>query len=99
MTAGPVPDSSPGSYEGLLTSARILPVEGSMAATAPRLPPSPLYAASCIEALMVVATLPPGCWARVSSFQSGKGASIESVPERMPSSAFSIRVVPYVCEA
>ena len=43
---------------------------------------------------MVVATLPPGCCARVSLFQSGKGASIESVPDRTPSSALSIRVVP-----
>lgn len=62
-------------------------------------PPSPSYAARCIESLTVVTTLPPGCWLRVISFHSGNGASIESVPDRTESSAFSIRVVPYVCEA
>lgn len=47
----------------------------------------------------MVTTSPPGCRLRVISFQRGNGASIESVPERTGSSAFSIRVVPYVCEA
>ncbi len=48
---------------------------------------------------MVVTTSPPGCRPRVNSFQKGSGASSESVPESTASSAFSISVVPYVCEA
>ena len=36
LTAGPVPAMLPGSYEGVLASARIRPVAGSIAATAPR---------------------------------------------------------------
>ncbi len=52
-----------------------------------------------MESLIVVTTSPPGCRSRVISFQNGSGASMGSVPERTASSAFSISVVPYVCEA
>ncbi len=98
-TAGPVPDSRSGSYDGVETSARIAPVDGSRAATAPRRPRSPSYAARCIDALTVVTTSPPGWRPRVNSFQKGSGASSGSVPESTSSSAFSSSVVPYVCEA
>ncbi len=89
-----LPDSSPGSYEGVLTSARIFPVAGSTAATAPFLPPSPSYAARCTDGAMVVTTSPAGCCSRVSAVHSGTGASRASVPERMASSAFSRSEVP-----
>ncbi len=94
LTAAPLPDSSPGSYEGVLTSARTRPVRGSIAATAPFLSPSPSNAARCIRGLMVVWTLPPRRWARVSRSHQGKVASRSSAPERMPSSALSSREVP-----
>src|SRR4051812_23167561 len=45
-TASPFPDSSAGSYDGVDTSARIRPVAGSIAATAPLRVPSPSNAAS-----------------------------------------------------
>lgn len=93
-TCFPVPESRPGSYEGLLTSARILPVDGSIAATAPLLLLRPLNAACCIEGLMVVTTLPPGCCVRLRLFQYGIRVSSRDAPERMESSAFSRSVVP-----
>ena len=50
-----------GSYVGWLTSARIAPVEGSRATTAPRWLPSALSAAACALALMVSSRLAPVC--------------------------------------
>ncbi len=94
LTPGPVPESTPGSYEGELTSARIRPVAGSTATIAPRFPASPRKAVSCIEALIVVTTSPPGSRPRVRPFRSGSGASIGSVPARTASSASSTSVVP-----
>ncbi len=67
---------------------------GSIAATAPRLPPSPAKAACCALALMVVITLPPGTCSRVIAFSSGCTASLLSVPESTPSSTPSSRVLP-----
>lgn len=98
LTRPPVPDSAAGSYEGLLTSARIFPVAGSTAATAPRLPARPAYAASCIPARMVVAAFPPPGRPRVRSYQRGKAESPGSVPDRTASSARSTKLVPYVWE-
>ncbi len=94
----PVPESTDGSYEGLLTSARILPVAGSRAATAPRLPPSPAYAARCTAARTVMAAFPPAGRPRARSYQSGNADSPGSVPDRTASSARSTKLVPYVWE-
>ncbi|GDY62823.1 hypothetical protein SAV14893_022160 [Streptomyces avermitilis] len=99
VTAEFVPDSSPGSYDGAETSARIRPLDGSIAATAPRRPASPSYAARCAPAARVVTTLPPGFRSRETPFHKGSSDSIGSVPARMPSAAFSRPVVPYTCEA
>ncbi|CAM5321660.1 hypothetical protein SVIOM74S_02532 [Streptomyces violarus] len=44
-------------------------------------------------------TSPPEFRARVKSLHSGNGASLGSVPDRTPSSAFSRSVVPYNWEA
>ncbi len=94
LTDVPFPDSSAGSYDGVLASARTRPVRGSTAATAPFLRPSPSNAARCTAGSMVVTTLPPGRRPRVRSSHQGKVASRWSVPERMPSSAPSSWDVP-----
>ncbi len=48
-----------GSKPGVLASARILPVDGSIATTAPCCPPRPATAAACAAALIVVSTAAP----------------------------------------
>ncbi len=53
--------STEGSYAGWLTSARIAPVVGSRATTAPRWLPSALSAAAWALALMVSSRLAPVC--------------------------------------
>ncbi|MGW1602716.1 hypothetical protein ACWCQV_16995, partial [Streptomyces eurythermus] len=70
-----MPDSSDGSYDGLVTSARIRPVAGSIAATAPLRPARPRYAASCARRSRVVTTSPPRPSARLTSLHSGSGLS------------------------
>src|SRR5690606_18514607 len=97
--SAPFPDSGCGSYDGTDTSARIRPVDGSTAATAPLRERSPSNAARCAAGWIVVSTCPPALRERVKSFHSGSGASAGSVPERIPSSACSSSVVPYSCEA
>ncbi|CAM5328070.1 hypothetical protein SALBM311S_06127 [Streptomyces alboniger] len=98
-TPASFPDSDVGSYDGLDTSARIRPLDGSIAATAPLRPASPRYAARCAARSRVVTTSPPGFRARVTSFHSGNGDSIGSAPDRTPSCVCSRRLVPYSCEA
>ncbi len=95
----PFPDSSAGSYDGTDTSARILPVDGSTAATAPLRRRSPSYAARCAAGSIVVSTWPPGLRDRVNSFHIGRGASSGAAPDSSPSSVRSSSVVPYSCEA
>ena len=53
-------DRTDGSYDGDVASARIAPVDGSIATTAPRTPFSPWYAARCAAGLRVSTTEPPG---------------------------------------
>ncbi len=98
-TAESFPDSAAGSYDGVDTSARIRPVDGSIAATAPLRPSSPSYAACWAARSRVVATSPPAFWERVKSFHSGNGDSIGSAPDSTESSECSRRAVPYSCEA
>ncbi len=50
--------SAEGSYDGVDTTARILPVFGSMATAPPFLSPSASYAAFCTSGSIVVTTLP-----------------------------------------
>lgn len=99
-TAERFPDRTDGSYDGADTRARIRPVDGSMAATAPLRPARPSYAASCAALRSVVTTWPPGLRSRTATpFHSGNGVSSGFVPDRTPSSVCSSRVVPYTCEA
>lgn len=95
----PFPDSGSGSYDGTDTSARIRPVDGSTAATAPFRPRSPSYAARCALGSMVVSTSPPALRERVNSFHSGSGCSTGAAPDSTASSVASSSVVPYSCEA
>ncbi len=83
-----------GSYDGVLASARIRPLRGSSATTAPFLRPSAPNAARWRAGSMLVATLPGGRWPRMIRSHQGKVASRSSVPARMPSSARSSREVP-----
>lgn len=87
-----------GSYDGVDTSARILPVDGSIAATAPFLSPRPLYAAFCAAAFRVVTTLPPSFSLPVIMSRVLRKKSRSSLPLRMPSSSFSSWLAPKACE-
>ncbi len=98
-TAERFPDRTDGSYDGADTRARIRPVAGSTAATAPLRPARPSYAARCAAPRRVVATSPLGYRSRAEPFHRGKGESSGSVPDRTPSSECSRRVVPYTWEA
>src|SRR4051794_70691 len=76
-----------GLYDGLETIARILPVRGSIATTAPRtLSPnarSPSYAAFCASGSTVRVTLPPlGAWLSTRSITRLTNSE-ESLPDRM----------------
>ncbi|CAM5699612.1 hypothetical protein SFUMM280S_04138 [Streptomyces fumanus] len=97
-------DSLPAIEEGSApwkeASARILPVDGSIAATAP-LPPCafrPSYAAFCAAALRVVTTLPPSFFLPVIMSSVLRKRSRSSLPVRMPSSMASSCVAPYAWE-
>lgn len=98
-TVASFPESAAGLYDGVDTSARIRPLDGSIAATAPLRPRSPSYAACCAARSRVVTTSPPKGRERVRSFHSGNPDSIGSVPDRTSSSECSRKVVPYSCEA
>jgi hypothetical protein len=83
-----------GSNDGVLAMARIAPVDGSIATTAPCRLPRPLTAASCAARFSVSTTLPPRGSRPVSSADSRRVNSRLSLPDRKPFSACSIPVAP-----
>jgi hypothetical protein len=93
-----IPAKVDGSYDGVEARARIAPVLGSSAATAPFLSPRPWKAAFCAAAFSVVTTLPPSFFLPVIMSSVFRKKSRSSLPVSMPSSRFSSCVAPMICD-
>ncbi len=87
-------DNRFGSNDGLVASARIRPVDGSIATTAPRYFFRPWYAARCAAAFSVSSTDPPLRACPRSRSENWLPSSRVSVPDRIGSSARSMPVAP-----
>ncbi len=93
-----LPAKTEGSYEGVLASARMAPVCGSSAATAPFLEPSPLKAALWAAPSRVVTTFPPVFLSPVNIDRVRSKNSWSLLPVRMPSSMDSSCEESKACE-
>lgn len=84
-----LPAKTEGSYEGVLARARMAPVCGSSAATAPFLLPSPLKAAFWAALLRVVTMFPPVFLSPVNIDRVRSKNRSSLLPVRIPSSMLS----------
>ncbi len=83
-----------GSYDGLVTRARMAPVVGLRATTAPLRPASPFIAAACAAGFRVSVTEPPRGWVPLSRSASRLTNSRLSLPARTGFSACSTPLAP-----
>ena len=87
-----------GSNDGNCTLARMRPVAGSIATTAPFLPRSPLNAARWARASIVVLTAPPAGSRPAKSCSARSTTNSDDRPVRMRFSVRSSPVAPYTIE-